>query len=132
MLIEEYFQQIQSLASSYSFVHSESITYDKRATYIGFIKGAIYMVDGSVLHIREFVNAERELDRYMYAYHYQQSDSLVFRYDNAAHAQPKNLAPIVHHKHDGSESCIVPCEAPSLADVLDEIRALFAGGKPER
>src|SRR5215475_3294360 len=30
-----------------------TITYDKRSTYIGFIRGSIYFLDGSLLHLRE-------------------------------------------------------------------------------
>jgi len=83
-LIEDYFRQVETLIATTGVIHSSSVTYDKRSTYIGFIRGIVYFLDGSQLHLREFVNVEHGIERYMYAYHYQRSDGdLVFRYDNS-------------------------------------------------
>jgi hypothetical protein len=68
-LIEDYFRQVDALITGTSIVHSFSMTYDKRSTYIGFIRGSVYFLDGSVLHLREFVNVQHGVERYMYAYH---------------------------------------------------------------
>src|SRR5215510_15012883 len=97
-LIEDYFRQVNTLISSVNAMHSSSMTYDKRSTYIGFIRGSIYFLDGSVLHLREFVNVQHGIERYMYAYHYQRSDgTFVFRYDNTPHFSALPTFP--HHKH---------------------------------
>jgi hypothetical protein len=87
-------------------VHSSSITYDERSTYIGFIRGSIYFLDGSILHLREFVDVQLGIERYMYAYHYQRLDgTFVFRYGNAP---PFSTLPTLpHHKHEGTESTVV-------------------------
>jgi Family of unknown function (DUF6516) len=85
-LIEDYFRQVDAFITGPSIVHSFSMTYDKRSTYIGFIRGSVYFLDGSVLHLREFVNVQHSVERYMYAYHYQRpDDTFVFRYDNTPH-----------------------------------------------
>ena len=85
-LIEDYFRWIETLVANASIVRFFNITYDKRSTYIGFIRGSIYFLDGSLLHLREFVDVEYGSERYMYAYHYQRPDgALVFHYDNTPH-----------------------------------------------
>jgi hypothetical protein len=85
-LIEDYFRQVNALITGTSIVHSFTMTYDKRSTYIGFIRGSVCFLDGSVLDLREFVNVQHGVERYIYAYHYQRPDgTFVFRYDNTPH-----------------------------------------------
>lgn len=50
-LIEDYFRWIETLVANASIVRFFNITYDKRSTYIGFIRGSIYFLDGSLLHL---------------------------------------------------------------------------------
>lgn len=116
-MIEDYFQQVGALIASVNVIHSSNMTYDKRSTYIGFIRGSIYFVDGSVLHLREFVNVQHNVERYIYAYHYQ-------RYDNTPHFAALPTFP--HHKHEGTESTVVSARPPDLQTVLAEIQGLLA------
>ena len=105
------------------------MTYDKRSTYIGFIRGSIYFLDGSVLHLREFVNVQYGIERYMYAYHYQRSEgTFIFRYDNTPHFSALPTFP--HHKHEGTESTVVSASPPDLQAVLAEIQGLLAASAP--
>ena len=128
-MIEDYFRQIAALITSSYAVHSSSMTYDKRSTHIGFIRGSIYFLDGSLLHLREFVNIQHGIERYMYAYHYQRPDgAFVFRYDNTPHFP--DLPTFPHHKHDGSESKVVSTAPPNLQAVLAEIQDLLAAPTP--
>ena len=46
-----------------SIVRFFNITYDKRSTSTGFIRGSIYFLEGSLLHLREFVGVEYGTDR---------------------------------------------------------------------
>jgi hypothetical protein len=129
LIIEEYFQRIETLVSSAPIVHSSSLTYDKRTTYIGFIRGSLYFVDGSSLHLREFVNVQFDVYRYMYVYQYQRPDgTLVFRYDNTPHFP--GLPTFPHHKHEGSESDVVSALSPGLKEILHEIRRLIKRPAP--
>ncbi|MEI2692219.1 MAG: DUF6516 family protein [Anaerolineae bacterium] len=122
MSIETYFHQIGSLIETCPVVQSSKVTYDKRARYEGFIRGEIFFVDGSVLHLREFVDVGDVIDRFTYVYQYMDAtQSLVFRYDNTGHHKKLNLPTYPHHKHLGGEDMVVPSSAPSLAEVLDEI-----------
>ncbi len=86
MLIEDYFRQLAEIVDKCTGVQSSSVTYDKRSSYVGFIRGSIWFSDCSVLHLREFVNVQHGIERYMYAYQYQNSsNSIIFRYDNTPH-----------------------------------------------
>lgn len=130
MIIEDYFHQIEALVARALVVHSSHLTYDKRSTYLGFIRGSIYFFDGSVLHLREFINVQHGVDRYMYAYHYQGADgALIFRYDNAPHFPALSSSP--HHKHDGSQSTVVAASPPDLQAVLNEIQGLIVPPSPQ-
>jgi hypothetical protein len=120
-VIEDYFQHIASCIASADIVHSSSITYDKRSSYIGFIRGNISFLDGSRLHLREFVNIQHGVERYMYAYQYQSpTDDLVFRYGNTPHF--RTLPTFPHHKHDGSESNVIAAMPPDLQAIFAEVR----------
>jgi hypothetical protein len=124
--IEDYFAQIKQTIDAYAVVQSFNVTYDKRGTHEGFIRGEIYFVDGSMLHVREFVDVELTIDRLMYTYHYSDaSKNLIFRYDNTGHHKDLNLPTYPHHKHDGSEENVIASPAPDLAAVLKEIEALL-------
>ena len=128
-LIEDYFRRIESLVAGADIVRFFSITYDKRSASIGFIRGSIYFLDGSLLHLREFVDVEYGSERYMYAYHYQHPDgALVFRYDNTTHFP--GLPTFPHHKHEGSEVHVVAAGPVDLEIVLAEIRGLMSTQAP--
>ncbi|MFM7906836.1 MAG: DUF6516 family protein [Microcystis sp.] len=122
MLINEYFQEIRHLIEACPIVQSYNLITDSRSLYVGFIRGDLNLVDGTLLHIREFVNVKTGIERGKYTYQYMSaSNDLVFRYDNAPHHQELNLPNYPHHKHIGSEENIISSNAPSLADVLKEI-----------
>jgi len=78
--IEEYFNTLQAIIDESLVIQSTRVTYDKRSPHIGFVRGALYLLDGSQLHFREFIDTNAGIERYMYAYHYQQKDGeFVFR-----------------------------------------------------
>jgi hypothetical protein len=123
--IEAYFQQLRDLVDACPVVQSSSITYDKRGTHEGFIRGEIYFVDASVLYLREFVDVETDVERLLYVYQYMDArQQLWFRYDNTGHHKQLNLPTYPHHKHEGSDKQIVPSSAPDLAAILGEIETL--------
>ena len=124
-MIDSYFRQFDALIAAAGIVHSSSITHDKRSTFVGFTRGSVYFLDGSVLHIREFVTVQHGAERYMYAYHYQRPDgNIAFRYDNTPHFPTLSTFP--HHKHEGDETNVVAADPPELEQVLTEIRNLIA------
>lgn len=125
MLIEAYFQEIQQLLASTPLVQSFHITFDKRSPHIGFLRGEIYFIDNSILHLREFVDVEITINRYMYVYQYMNSGKkFAFRYDDTGHHKELNLPTYPHHKHDRFEDHIISSQAPALIEILDEIEKI--------
>jgi len=122
LTIEAYFRQIQDAIAICPIVRSSQLMFDKRSSDEGFIRGEIYFVDDSLLHLREFVSVESDIKRLTYAYQYMTAGrALVFRYDNTGHHRKLNLPTYPHHKHDGAEGHVLPSDAPTLSEVLTEI-----------
>ncbi len=125
MRIEDYFQQVRQTIDACTVAQASNVTFDKRSTYEGFIRGEVYFVDGSVLHLREFVDVEIGVDRLLYVYHYADAAGmLVFRYDNTGHHRKLELPTYPHHKHVGDERNVVAANEPDLSAVLEEIQPL--------
>ena len=125
MRIEDFFLRIQKIVESSSVIHLSNITYEKRGTHEGVIRGRLDFVDNSILYWREYVDVEMKEDRLMYAYQYMDSSKeLVFRYDNTGHHKKLGLPTYPHHKHQGREDNVVPSGAIDLATVLQEIESL--------
>ncbi len=125
MRIEAYFRQIEKIIEACPVIQLSNVTYEKRGTHEGFIRGELYFVDGSTLHLREFVDVEITEDRLMYAYQFNDSSkNMVFRYDNTGHHKKLGLSTYPHHKHNGGENNVIPSVAPDLAIVLQEIELL--------
>lgn len=57
--------------------------------------------------------------KYKYGYHYQKSDSLIFRYDNHPYPAKKDIPSC--HKHVSNEENIMPAPIPDLEDILKEV-----------
>ena len=126
MRIEAYFRQVRKAIEACEVIQTFNITYDKRGSYEGFIRGEIHFINGSVLHLREFIDVEVAVERLTYAYHYiDPAQQFVFRYDNTGHHRKLNLPTHPHHKHQGSEDNILASSAPDLSAVLDEIALLL-------
>jgi Family of unknown function (DUF6516) len=123
VLIEDYFKSLLDLIISLPFVENPQVNLEKRAETVGFIRGDIEFIDGSLLHFRELIDLRLPLRLVMYAYHYQLEDgSLVFRYDNASHHMKVSTFP--HHKHT-RDGAIIPANEIGLELVLREIEAVI-------
>lgn len=126
MLIEEYFKQFREVIESYQLVQSFNLTANKKGDYLGFIRGEVNFTDCSILYGREFVDVKTTILRGMYSYQYMDSsNNLIFRYDNTPHHKKLNLPNYPHHKHEGSQDNIISSNAPTLADILNEIERLL-------
>jgi len=118
-----YFQQIETAISTCSQLTSFTLDCEKRDTYEGFIRAEMKFTDGSILHVREFISVEINLDRDMYAYQYMDAMSnSLFRYDNTPHHKKLNLPTYPNHKHDGSEEDVISSSTPTL---LAMVRTIF-------
>lgn len=84
----------------------------------GYARLVARLVDGSQLHIFEYIDSE--LRRIAYAYHYQDPRGhLVFRYDNEPHYP--ELATFPHHKHASEIARPSESTEPSVVTVLEEV-----------
>ena len=125
MRIEAYFHAVGEIIDTCPLIQASTMTYDKRGSYEGFIRGEINFWDGSILYLLEFVDVETTIDRLMYVYQYMDSSKrLAFRYDNTGHYKKLNLPTYPHHKHEDSEDYVIASVAADLAAVLNEIEAL--------
>ena len=70
MRVETYFRQIEKIIEACPVIQLSNITYEKRGTHEGFIRGELSIVDGSAFYLREFVDVETTIDRLMYAYQF--------------------------------------------------------------
>ena len=123
MRIEQYFDQIRGWVEACPVIQLSNIAFEKRGTYQGFLHGELILVDGSVLHIREYLDLETQIERLAYVYQLMGEDgALIFRYDNTGHHRRLNLPTYPHHKHAGNEDQVAPSSAPDLQNVLSEVQ----------
>jgi glycogen debranching enzyme len=126
LLIDNYFENIRNILTTFPLINKFELETEKRSETLGFIRGNAYFNDGSLLHIREFVDTEISINIGKYTYQYMSKEGdLIFRYDNAPHHQKLNLSTFPHHKHDRREDNIVTSEAPSLENVCQEITRIM-------
>ena len=119
LYITDYFRQIDQVVSGCPAIISKELYFDGRTKYIGMVKGTLTFGDGSELHFKEFIDTETGITKYKYGYHYQKSDSLIFRYDNHPYPAKKGIPSC--HKHVSNEENIIPAPIPDLEDVLKEV-----------
>ncbi len=126
MRIEAYFESVRQTIEACPVVQSFSVRFDKRGTHEGFVRGEVYFVDGSTLHLREFVDVEIHVDRLTYVYQYMNpAKQLIFRYDNTGHHRKLDLSTYPHHKHQGNENHVVAAAPVDLDTALKEIEPLI-------
>jgi len=89
MSLREYiksFHQALEKLYDYGFAESVDVKNEVRAGKQAVIKAEIILIDASVLHIKEYINAKYKIENVSYAYQYQDKNGeTIFRYDNAAH-----------------------------------------------
>src|SRR5665647_3961013 len=96
------FHQVIGKIDDYGFAEAIDIKEEIRPAKQTVAKAKIDLVDGSVLHIRVYIDAKYNIEVVSYAYQYQDAKGkLIFRYDNTRH---KPELGIKDHKHlyDGS------------------------------
>jgi hypothetical protein len=74
------------------------------------------LINGSVLYIKEYVDAKYAISRVTYAYQFHDHDgNLMFRYDNAVH---KPALAFTAHKHN-SDGTIEDVGLPDIFDLAE-------------
>jgi len=123
--VESYFADVRRAIELSPVVRLSNVSYEKRGTHEGIIRGRVQFVDNTVLEWREYVDVETNVDRLMYVYQYMESPmGLIFRYDNTGHHKKSALPTFPHHKHVSHDDKVVPSDPVDLVGVLREIEAI--------
>lgn len=115
--IRQFRQEIEKL-EDYGYSESFEIKEEIRANKLAVISAHIVLINGSSLHIKEYIDAGYKIERISYAYHYQGSDGeCIFRYDNANHRPALGYK---EHKHtkDGN---IIEASLPEIEEIIEEV-----------
>ena len=121
MPIREYVGRILSSISANPYVESQSISCQERPPDGAYLSGLVVFIDGSQLHIKEFIlfdSTGARIVKYGYNYLDKEGD-LIFRYDNALDPMARGLSSYPEHRHavDG----LSPAMRPLFEEVLEEI-----------
>ena len=114
----ELFRQAIENVEDYGYAESIEINEEIRPNKQAVIKAKIVLIDGSVLHIKEYIDAKYTIQKVSYAYQYQKKDGdLIFRYDNAGHRPALEFE---EHKHI-KDGVIIEAILPDVSDIMDEV-----------
>ena len=121
MKLNEYLSALRSgieLLDTHGFAESIDFHEELRAGKQAIVKAEIVLIDGSLLIIREYIDARYGVAKVSYAYHYQcRNGRLIFRYDNAAHKPALSFS---EHKHT-SGGDIKPSAPPEILKLIEEV-----------
>lgn len=117
MKSREYYSQIETIVRDCPIVTRFSIDFDEIDVEIGYLKGRLELIDGSVLHFIEFVEIKgNKANRLKYKYQWQsEKGDLIARWDNVPHHQEIETFP--HHMHD--ENGVYASHNMDLKTVID-------------
>ena len=125
MQIKTYLDGILDKIATNPHVESQNISFEERPPDAAYITGIITFIDGSKLHIKEFLIFKSEAAAIVkFGYHYlSRNHVLIFRYNNALDPKAKKLSTYPEHKHtpDG----LILFRRPLLEDILREISGLI-------
>ncbi len=121
MLLNEYLNRfrkgIQKL-ENYGYADSVGIREEIHANKQAILNVKVVLINQSVLHIKEYLDAKYRINRVSYAYQYQdRTGRLIFRYDNAAH---RPVLGFNEHKHT-SDAATYGAALPDIFDFVDEV-----------
>ena len=119
MMFREYYSQIVTIINECPIVTHFSIDFDVIDTFVGYLKGTLVLIDGSVLHFMEFVEIKNDtaiLIKYKYQWQFENGE-LINRWDNVPHHH--EIATFPHHIHD--HKCVSACSNMDLKAVTDII-----------
>jgi len=121
MLLNEYLNRfrkgIQKI-ENYGYADFIGIEEEMRANKQAILNVKVVLINQSVLHIKEYLDAKYRISRVSYAYQYQdRTGRLIFRYDNAAHRPSLGFN---EHKHS-SDGTIYEATLPDIFDFVDEV-----------
>jgi hypothetical protein len=123
-MIGEYFGELEAKLNSFPLAVSSETETERVDLNRGYVRATVTMVDGSELHLFEYVviGDDGTADREDYRYHYQSSEEeLIRRWDTAPHHPEVETHP--HHVHVGGQ--VQPSEPMDPTRALNEIATIL-------
>jgi hypothetical protein len=103
MNFREYFSHIETIIKDCPIIADISINFDEIEIQVGYLKGKLEFIDGSVLYFIEFVEIKQnEANRLKYKYQWQyENGDMIKRWDNVPHHHEVDTFPYHVHKDKG-------------------------------
>jgi len=121
MQLNEYLERFRKgleTLESYGYTESVVIKEEIRPNKQAVLNAKVVLLNGSVLHIKEYIDGKYGIDRVSYAYQYQdRNGNHIFRYDNAAHKPDLGFKA---HKHSAGRK-VESADLPDVFDLINEI-----------
>ena len=121
MSLDEYldlFRKAMEKFEKYGYADIVEIREEIRANKQAILNVKVVLINQSVLHIKEYLDAKYRINRVSYAYQYQdRTGRLIFRYDNAAH---RPVLGFNDHRHS-NDGTIYEAALPDIFDFIDEV-----------
>jgi len=119
MNARDYYSQIETTINDCPIVTHFSSDFDEIDLHIGYLKGKLELIDGSVLFFIEFVEIQNKVpNRLKYKYHWQSKNGdLIARWDNVPHHHEIDTFP--HHMHD--DKGVHASSNVNLKTIIDKI-----------
>lgn len=119
-MIRDYFEFLQRLARDNALAEEFRLVREFHGTESGYIRFVVKLIEGSELHVFEYVDSR--LHKKDYSYHWQDREKkTILRWDNAPHHPEVKTFP--HHLHE--EESVKESGEITLAEVLGEIEGRF-------
>ena len=117
MNLRDYYSKIESLLNEFSLITHFTVDFEEITDCIGYIKGKLELINGSVLYFFEFVEIQNNVPVLVkYKYQWQSPEgNLLKRWDNAPHHREINTFP--DHVHDSNG--VFPSPTMNLELVFD-------------
>ena len=121
MLLHEYLERFRKgmeTLENFGYTDSVEIREEIRPNKQAVLNAKVVLLNGSVLHVKEYIDAKYGIDRVSYAFQYQDRDgNLIFRYDNANHRPALGFKV---HKH-AVDRAVENVDLPDVFDLINEI-----------
>ena len=115
--LERFRKGMETLENS-GYTESVEINEEIRPNKQAVLTTKVVLLNGSILHVKEYIDAKYGIDRVSYAYQYQDRDgNLIFRYDNANHRPALGFKV---HKHT-ADRMVESADLPDVFDLINEI-----------
>ena len=119
MRVREYYSEVEAIIRDCPIITHFLMDFDEIDENIGYLKGRLELIDGSLLYFIEFIEIQNNIAfRLKYKYQWQSDNgNLITRWDNVPHH--KEIKTFPDHMHDSSG--VYASRSMDLKMVINEI-----------